>query len=132
MGIRYDPHRLTTIFVRDHHRRRWIHAEWTLAKHTLAPFSLDTLRAAKAAVAQRGAPNTAAQYLAEITRIQTGLRRTRHEQRVHNRATQTPATVPTAPTPAASPPAEPPPPRRRRRLTVPTLAVTAARRIDED
>ncbi|MDN4517183.1 Mu transposase C-terminal domain-containing protein [Mycolicibacterium austroafricanum] len=130
--IRYDPHRLTTIFVRDHHRRRWIHADWTLAKHALAPFSLDTLRAAKAAVADRGAPNTAAQYLAELTRIQTGLHRTRREHRVHNRTTQTPATIPAAPPPAASPPADPTPPRRRRRPTVPTLAVTAARRIDED
>lgn len=125
--IRYDPHRITTIFVRDHHRGRWIHADWTLAKHALAPFSLDILHAAKKAVAQRGTPNTAAEFLAEITRIQTGLRRTAHEQRLHNRTTQTPSTLPTAVAPTVAPRRP-----RRRRLTVPAPAVVAARRVDED
>jgi transposase InsO family protein len=124
--IRYDPHRITTIFVRDHHRRRWITAQWTLAHHVLAPFSLDVLHAAKAAVAQRGSRNTAMEYLAEITRIQTGLRRSAREGRLHNRNTQTPPAVP-----AAAPTAHPPPRRAPSRVPSGT-GVTAARRIDED
>jgi putative transposase len=70
--IRYDPYRLQSIFVRDHTRGGWIEAEWSLAKRTLAPFSLDVLRAARTAVARRSDTVPGIDVLAEINRIQTG------------------------------------------------------------
>jgi putative transposase len=70
--IRYDPYRLQSIFVRDHTRGVWIEAEWSLAKRTLAPFSLDVLRAARTAVQRRSDTVPGADVLAEINRIQTG------------------------------------------------------------
>jgi Mu transposase, C-terminal len=39
--IRYDPTGCRSIFVRDHTRGLWIEEEWSLAKRTLAPFSVD-------------------------------------------------------------------------------------------
>lgn len=69
--VRYDPYRLQGIFVRDHHKGRWIESEWTMSKQTLAPFSLDVLRAARRAVERRGSSASAVDVLAEINRIQT-------------------------------------------------------------
>lgn len=127
--IRYDPYRLQSIFVRDHTRGVWIEAEWSLAKQTLAPFSLDVLRAARRAAAHRGDTAAGVDVLAEINRIQTGRAKTIKEHKAAKRdsvntpvipplpdATD-PETQPTSPAPTQAPRS----PRRR-----------AARRIDDE
>ncbi|MDB2197163.1 Mu transposase C-terminal domain-containing protein [Mycobacteroides abscessus] len=81
--VRIDPYRLQAVYVRDHHRGRWIEAQWTLAKQTLAPFSLDVLRAARRATEGRDAP--AIDILAEINRIQTSGARTIRERKAAKR-----------------------------------------------
>ena len=83
--IRYDPYRLQSIFVRDHTRGVWIEAEWSLAKRTLAPFSLDVLRAARRAAAHRGDTVAGVDVLAEINRIQTGRAKTIKEHKAAKR-----------------------------------------------
>uniref|UniRef100_UPI003F58B171 Mu transposase C-terminal domain-containing protein n=1 Tax=Mycolicibacterium obuense TaxID=1807 RepID=UPI003F58B171 len=83
--VRYDPYRLQSIFVRDHFRGVWIEAEWTLAKQTLAPFSLDVLRAARQAMRSRNDNATGFDLLSEINRIQAGGARTVKEQRAAKR-----------------------------------------------
>jgi len=92
--VRYDPYRLQSIFVRDHFRGEWIEAEWTLAKQTLAPFSLDVLRAARQALQSRADSPTGFDILAEINRIQTGGARTLKEQRAAKRDSVNKPTVP--------------------------------------
>lgn len=83
--VRYDPYRLQSIFVRDNFRGEWIEAEWSLAKQSLAPFSLDVLRAARRAVERRGDAPSGVDVLAEINRIQTGGARTVKEHRAAKR-----------------------------------------------
>lgn len=78
--IRYDPFRMQSIYVRDHKQGRWIEAEWSLARQTLAPFSLDTLRAARRATQAHGNTATAIDILGEINRIQTAGPRTPRER----------------------------------------------------
>jgi len=63
----------------------WIEAEWTLAKQTLAPFSLDVLRAARQAMRSRNDNVTGFDLLSEINRIQAGGARTVKEQRAAKR-----------------------------------------------
>ena len=127
--IRYDPYRLQSIFVRDHTRGVWIEAEWSLAKRTLAPFSLDVLRAASHAVQRRGGTAPGVDVLAEINRIQTGRAKTSKEHKAAQRdsvntpvipplpAVAEPETETTTPTPTPAPRS----PQRR-----------AARRIDDE
>lgn len=94
--IRYDPYRMNTIFARDHNRGRWIHAEWTLAKQALAPFSHDVLNAAKKAVSKRDQTGTGIDVLAEINRIQSGVNVSARERSAARRnATATPVVNPT-------------------------------------
>lgn len=69
--VRYDPYRLNAVFVRDHHRGRWITADWTMSRHVLGPFSLDVLNAAKRALGQREVDVAGRDLLAEINRIMT-------------------------------------------------------------
>ncbi|WP_078322431.1 Mu transposase C-terminal domain-containing protein [Mycobacteroides chelonae] len=130
--VRYDPFRMQSIYVRDHTQGRWIEAEWHLAKQTLAPFSLDTLRAARRAIQARGESSTAIDILGEINRIQTAGPRTPRERSAARRdATNTPAV------PAMTLAKEPEVPVA---LAVPADATAAtkrrkpkaARRIDED
>lgn len=45
--IRYDPHRMNRIWVRDHIKGRWIEADWVMNAQVAAPFSQDVLTAAK-------------------------------------------------------------------------------------
>lgn len=70
---------------RDHFRGEWIEAEWSLAKQSLAPFSLDVLRAARKAVQERDQNPSGVDILGEISRIQTGGARTVKEQRAAKR-----------------------------------------------
>lgn len=125
--VRYDPYRLPTIFVRDHHKGCWIEAEWTMTKQTLAPFSLDVLRAARRAVERRGTTAAAVDVLAEINRIQTTGATSKERQASRRDSVNVPI-VPPAHTPANEPEdddtevVEPPPPPLRR----------VARRIDEE
>lgn len=44
--IRYDPHRMNRIWVRDHVKSRWIEASWVMNAQVAAPFSQDVLAAA--------------------------------------------------------------------------------------
>jgi putative transposase len=83
--IRYDPYRLQSVFVRDHRQGKWIEAEWTLARRTLAPFSLDVLRAARKAVDRRDETAPAVDVLAEINRIQTSGADTTRERKAAKR-----------------------------------------------
>ncbi|RIR87692.1 Mu transposase C-terminal domain-containing protein [Mycobacteroides abscessus] len=90
--IRYDPFRMQSIYLRDHREGRWIEAEWSLAKQTLAPFSLDMLRAARRAIHTRGEALTAIDILGEINRIQTAGPRTPRERSASRRdATNSPS-----------------------------------------
>jgi putative transposase len=94
--IRYDPYRMNSIFVRDHKRGRWIHADWMLAKQALAPFSLDVLTAARKAINNRGQIGSGVDVLAEINRIQSGVNVSARERSAARRnATATPV-VPTS------------------------------------
>jgi hypothetical protein len=101
--VRYDPYRLQSIFVRDHFRGAWIEAEWTLAKQTLAPFSLDVLRAARKAMQSRSDNATGFDLLAEINRIQTGGARTVGERRAAKRDSVNKPVVPFSVVPDSSP-----------------------------
>ncbi|GAT02584.1 integrase family protein [Mycolicibacterium fortuitum subsp. acetamidolyticum] len=97
--VRYDPYRLQSIYVHDHFRGEWIEAEWSLAKQSLAPFSLDVLRAARKAVQKRGESPGGVDVLAEISRIQTGGARTVKEQRAAKRdSVNKPVVPPLSPT----------------------------------
>jgi putative transposase len=69
--IRYDPYRIHSIYVRDHHKSQWIEAQWSLARHLVGPFSLDVLTAAKKAIGRRTDPVPGRDLLAEINRIMT-------------------------------------------------------------
>jgi putative transposase len=127
--IRYDPYRLQSIFVRDHTRGVWIEAEWSLAKRTLAPFSLDVLRAARHAAQHRGDTAAGVDVLAEINRIQTGRANTIKEQQAAKRDSVSAPVIPRLPDVAkpemeADTPAPTPSPRFLRRR--------AARRIDDE
>jgi putative transposase len=127
--VRYDPYRLQSIFVRDHTRRVWIEAEWSLAKRTLAPFSLDVLRAARHAAQHRGDTAAGVDVLAEIHRIQTGRANTIKEQQAAKRDSVSTPVIPPPPI-IAEPDTEAtthrpaPAPRSPRRR--------AARRIDDE
>jgi putative transposase len=123
--VRYDPYRLQSIFVRDHHHGRWIEAEWTLARRALAPFSLDVLRAARRLVERRNCSTPAVDVLAEISRIQTS-GATPQERAVSRRdSASTPVVPPAAAAATASAPEDEPP-------VAATLDRRAARRIDDE
>jgi hypothetical protein len=105
--VRYDPYRLTSIFVRDHFNDCWIEAEWTMAALVAAPFSLDVLNAAKAALMARpeadsdsAGDQAASRYpgmalLKEINRITTAPA-SRAERTSARRASTTQPSVPPA------------------------------------
>ncbi|RYY16307.1 MAG: integrase, partial [Alphaproteobacteria bacterium] len=73
--VRYDPYRVNRVYLRNHEAGCWVEVAWTLEAQTLAPFGIDVLRAAQAAVARRAdrPAATAAALLAEINRIQSSL-----------------------------------------------------------
>lgn len=102
--IRYDPYRLQSIHVRDHHKGIWIEAEWTMARRLAGPFSLDILAAAKKALDKRSGNIPGADLLAEINRILTAPVG-RVEVQAATRAHTTDPVVPAAtdPTPAQVP-----------------------------
>lgn len=132
--IRYDPFRMQSIYVRDHTQGRWIEAEWSLAKQTLAPFSLDMLRAARRAMTNREKAPKAIDLLAEINRIQTSGPRTARERTAARRDSTNFPAVPTL-TLVADP--QHPTNSAGTELIAVKPAVkgrkpTAARRIDED
>ena len=101
--VRYDPYRMNRVYLRNHEAGCWVEVAWTLEEQTLAPFGIDVLRAAQAAVARRAErpAATAAALLAEINRIQTSLTaENRTERSARRRGT-------TQPPPAALPQPEP-------------------------
>ena len=92
--VRFDPYRADVVFV--HVRDLWIEATWTLAKLALAPFSADTLKAAKDALKRRGEVITASAILEHINRIQTGLVETKQAKSAVNRTVTVPIPEPEA------------------------------------
>ncbi|WP_423181312.1 Mu transposase C-terminal domain-containing protein [Arthrobacter sp. NyZ413] len=97
--IRYDPYRIQSIHVRDHHKGVWIEAEWTLARHLVGPFSLDVLTAAKKAIGRRDENIPGKDLLAEVNRIMTAPAG-RAETQAARRANSAPAAVPDTAPPA--------------------------------
>lgn len=98
--VRYDPYRVNVIYVRDHHRGTWIEAPWTLADRTSAPFSLDVLKGATRALAQRRNQIAPTTVLAEINRIQFNLAdRTAREAKAARRNAAAAPLVPPEPIP---------------------------------
>lgn len=91
--IRYDPYRIQSIYVRDHHKGQWIEAQWSLARHLVGPFSLDVLTAAKKAIGKRTDPVPGIDLLAEINRIMTAPAG-RAEAQAARRASTTGSAVP--------------------------------------
>ncbi|BBY08938.1 Mu transposase C-terminal domain-containing protein [Mycobacterium noviomagense] len=126
--IRFDPYRMNEIFIRDHKRGRWIHAEWTMAKQALAPFSLDVLNAARSAAAKRGSGGAGVDVLAEINRIQTGGAVSTRERTAARRNA---STIPVVPEPDPTPSAECGPIETAAPIK-PSRQIKAARRIDEE
>ena len=101
--VRYDPYRMNRVYLRNHEAGCWVEVAWTLEEQTLAPFGIDVLRAAQAAVARRAErpAATASALLAEINRIQSSLTaENRTERSARRRGT-------TQPPPAALPQPEP-------------------------
>lgn len=94
--IRYDPYRIQSIYVRDHHKGRWIEAQWSLARHLVGPFSLDVLTAAKKAIGKRTESVPGIDLLAEINRIMTAPAG-RAETQAARRASTTKPAVPKNP-----------------------------------
>ena len=113
--VRYDPYRMSRIWVRDNIDGVWIEARWNV-RDRVPEFSLDTLQAAVAAL---GNPDTPAgkDILEHIYRIQTKGAMTNKERNAARRDLAaspvdpalpgTPA--PTMPIPATPPDAEGPP-----------------------
>ncbi|WP_414119773.1 Mu transposase C-terminal domain-containing protein [Corynebacterium nuruki] len=129
--IRYDPHRMNRIWVRDHVKGRWIEATWVMNAQVAAPFSRDVLAAAKRVLSRtdnRLAGNDVAEQINRILTTPT----TAKERNVSKRARTAQPSVPDNPTAADDtmldvvdevPEASPPPVVSRRRV---------ARRVDED
>ena len=103
--VRYDPYRMNRVYLRNHEAGCWVEVAWTLEAQTLAPFGIDVLRAAQAAVARRAErpAATAAALLAEINRIQSNLTAENRTERSARRrgTTQPPPTALRQPEPSA-------------------------------
>lgn len=134
--IRYDPHRMNRIWVRDHVKGRWIEASWVMNAQVSAPFSQDVLAAAKRVLSRTDNQLAGKDVVEQINRILTTPATTK-ERSASRRARTTEASVPAAPAEVAIRPSRdapaplrtvadeqplpsPPPPRR------------VARRVDED
>jgi putative transposase len=88
--IRYDPHRMNRIWVRDHVKGRWIEATWVMNAQVAAPFSQDVLTAAKRVLSRtdnRLAGNDVAEQINRILTTPT----TAKERNVSKRAPYRPA-----------------------------------------
>lgn len=100
--VRYDPYRMNTIWIRDHHHNTWIEAPWRLAHLSAGPFSLEILEAAKKVMQQPATHAEPTTVLAEILRIQTGLQTAAADRdatnRLRQRSTATPIIPATDPT----------------------------------
>lgn len=69
--VRYDPHDLRQVWVRDHQADTWITANWTLAAMSDQPLSRDVLRAARASLETgTSGPPASLDVLREINRLQ--------------------------------------------------------------
>lgn len=96
--IRHDPYRIQSIYVRDHRKKKWIEAQWSLTRHLIGPFSLDVLTAAKKALGKRTETVPGRDLLAEINRIMTAPA-SRAEAQAARRASTTGPAVPMNPMP---------------------------------
>lgn len=138
--IRYDPHRMNVIWVRDHVKGRWIEASWVMNAQVTAPFSRDVLTAAKRILERADNQLTGKEVAEQVNRIliapatareRSASKRSRSAEpsvpETPAQADQTPLelvddSATTAERPAAS--HDSPPAKKRRRQ--------AARRIDGD
>lgn len=128
--VRYDPHRMNAIWVRDHFKGKWIEARWIMDRQVLAPFSRDVLQAAKRAVERRDSTVPGKDVVAEINRVLTAPAST-VEKVARRRSTTEITSVP--PLEGQADPVEeqaPPPEAAVVRRDVPRKPPRKARRID--
>lgn len=129
--VRYDPHRMNHIWIRDHIKGRWIEATWVMDAQVAAPFSRDVLAAAKRVLSRTDTQLAGKDVAEQINRILTSPT-TAKERSAAKRALAAEASVPEAPAEVASAAlvvvddqastTTQPPPRRRQ----------GVRRVDED
>lgn len=117
--VRYDPHRMNAIWVRDHFKGRWIEARWIMDRQALAPFSRDVLEAAKKAIERRDGATPGREVVAQINRILTAPAST-VEKVASRRSATSIASIPDAPEQPAEELSEP-------HRQVPTLGVVPDR-----
>lgn len=145
--IRYDPHRMNKIWVRDHVKGRWIEADWVMNAQVAAPFSRDVLAAAKRVLERSDNQLAGKDVVEQVNRILISPATTK-ERSASKRSQSTKPSVPPPPEQDdrahstklqvligahnadevqsgndEDTPEEPPPAKRRRK---------AARRIDDD
>lgn len=94
--VHFDPWAMNSVFVRDHHKGRWIEAVWQPGQSALAPFSMEVLHSAIKAAQSRDTHATPLDYLAEINRIQTTSGPVTRAEKKASRS-QRPAMVPVEP-----------------------------------
>lgn len=94
--IRFDPHRMNQIWVRDHIKGRWIEATWVMNAQVAAPFSQDILAAAKRVLARTDNQLAGKDVAEQINRILT-TPTTAKERSASQRARSVEASVPEAP-----------------------------------
>lgn len=94
--VRYDPHRMNAIWVRDHFKGRWIEARWIMDRQALAPFSRDVLEAAKKVIERRDGATPGKEVVAQINRILTAPAST-VEKVARRRSATSIASIPDAP-----------------------------------
>lgn len=133
--IRYDPHLMNRIWVRDHVKGRWIEAKWVMNAQVAAPFSQDVLTAAKKVLSRTDNQLAGKDIAEQVNRILT-TPTTAKERSAAKRSRTAEASVPESPEASQhaaqtenvalreaadqqTPPSSPPPRR-------------VARRVDED
>ncbi|MGO3259780.1 Mu transposase C-terminal domain-containing protein [Corynebacterium variabile] len=133
--VRYDPHRMTRIWVRDHVKGRWIEATWVMNAQVSAPFSQDVLTAAKRVLTRTDNQLAGKDVAEQINRILT-TPATAKERSASKRSRTAKGSVPEELEVAASRPSgdDPAPLRAVADEPVPPTSPPrrVARRVDED
>ncbi|HIW91251.1 MAG TPA: DDE-type integrase/transposase/recombinase [Candidatus Corynebacterium avicola] len=131
--VRYDPHRMNRIWVRDHVKGRWIEAQWVMNAQVAAPFSQDVLTAAKRVLSRTDNQLAGKDVAEQINRILT-TPTTAKERSASKRSRTAEGSVPevpeTAPEQAVADLDQTPQSPAPRPVSPPRSA--AARRVDED
>lgn len=99
--IRYDPHRMNKIWVRDHVKGRWIEADWVMNAQVAAPFSRDVLAAAKRVLERSDNQLAGKDVVEQVNRILTSPI-TAKERSASKRSQSAEPSVPQSPEPDGS------------------------------